>query len=137
MKSCCATSTSTISGGNRALKISRPLGRTGDEKDESEHDAATIYMTPFYARPYDGRGTAQLSQGSLPTASLAAPSDQSEEPIATFPFSDLSVGSMTAGVTVFGEPTNADATVVARREYSPYGLELTTDDLAETGAIRN
>ncbi len=26
-----------------------------------------------------------------------------------------------------------DATVVARREYSPYGLELTTDDLAETG----
>jgi RHS repeat-associated protein len=44
----------------------------------------------------------------------------------------LPVSSMTAGVTVFGEPTDADAISIARREYDPFGLELTSDDLART-----
>jgi RHS repeat-associated protein len=39
---------------------------------------------------------------------------------------------MTAGVTKYGEPTDADATVIARREYSPYGLELTAEGLSYT-----
>src|SRR5262249_36020460 len=48
-------------------------------------------------------------------------------------YSDLPVGSMTAAVTAFGETTDANATLIARREYSPYGLELTVDELAQTG----
>jgi RHS repeat-associated protein len=121
------------SGGNRALKIHRPLVRDDQEGKNEERDSATIYMTPFYARPFDRRGTVQLSQGSLPAASLTPPADQSEDPVATFLYSDLPVGSMTAGVTVFGEPAEANATVIARREYSPYGLELTNDTLAGIG----
>jgi RHS repeat-associated protein len=119
-------------GGNRALRIHRPLLRENDRPGK-ERDSATIYMTPFYARPFDRRGTVQLSQGSLPAASLTAPADQSEDPVATFLYSDLPVGSMTAGVTVFGEASDANATVIARREYSPYGLELTSDRLADIG----
>ena len=121
-------------GGNRALKISRPIGRLANDLEAREHDVATLYMTPFYARPYDAPGTVELSQGSLPVASLAAPADQNDDPVTTFLYSDLPVGSMTAGVTVFGEPSKSDGnTVIARREYSPYGLELTTDGLADTG----
>jgi RHS repeat-associated protein len=117
------------SGGNRTLKIYRPVVQ--DEK-EKEAEYATIYMTPSYARPYDKRGAVQLSQGSLPAASLAPPADQSEDPIVTYLYSDLPVGSMTAGVTKYGEATDASATVIARREYTPYGLELTAGSLANT-----
>ncbi|WP_157788340.1 RHS repeat-associated core domain-containing protein [Bradyrhizobium japonicum] len=124
------------SGGNRALKIYRPLW--WDEKEPvekerlKEREYATVYMTPSYARPYDKRGAVQLSQGSLPAASLSAPADQSEDPVVTYLYSDLPVGSMTAAVTKYGEATDARATVIARREYSPYGLELTSDSLADT-----
>jgi RHS repeat-associated protein len=118
-------------GGNRALKMHLPP-RT-DDVPEGAREAATVYMTPYYARPYDGRGTVQLSLGTLPAVSLTAPADQSEEPRTTFLYSDLPVGSMTAAVTGFGEATDVDATLIARREYSPYGLELTIDSLAQTG----
>jgi RHS repeat-associated protein len=118
-------------GGNRALKIGR-RPRT-DDLSQGAQESATIYMTPYYARPYDRRGSVQISLGTLPAVSLAAPADPSEEPRATFLYSDLPVGSMTAAVTAFGEPTQANATVIARREYSPYGLELTVDELAQTG----
>lgn len=121
------------SRGNRALKIDHPQVPGQREPAAKESAAATIYMTPFYSRPYDGRGTVQLSQGNLPAASLAPPADQSEDPLVSYLYADLPVGSMTARVTAFGEPSNADATVIARREYSPYGLELTSDTLATTG----
>lgn len=118
------------SGGNRTLKVHRPRPR---DPAGPEGEAATLYLTPFYARPFDRRGTVQLAQGSLPAVSLAAPADVSESPLATYLYADLPVGSMTAAVTVFGEPTDASAVVMARREYEPYGLELTTDDVAATG----
>lgn len=118
-------------GGNRTLKIHRPAGL--DNYPKAEREAGTIYMTPYYARPYNRRGSVQISLGTLPAVSLAAPADPSEEPRATYLYSDLPVGSMTAAVTVFGEPTKADPTLIARREYSPYGLELTVDGLAQTG----
>lgn len=118
------------SGGNRTLRIDNPRVKQPDGRDI---EAATIYMTPFYARPYDRRGTVVLSQGSLPTASLTPPASPSESPIVTYLYADLPVGSMTAGVTVFGEPTDPGSITIARREYEPYGLELTTDDLARTG----
>ena len=117
--------------GNRTLKIHRPP-RT-DDLPEGARESATIYMMPYYARPYDRRGSVQVSLGTLPAVSMTAPADPSEEPRATFLYSDLPVGSMTAAVTVFGEPIQANATLIARREYSPYGLELTVDELAQTG----
>lgn len=120
------------SGGNRTLRIHRPWIRDGNGPSEREREFATLYMTPFYARPYDGRGSVQISQGNLPTASLAAPADGSEDPVATYLYTDLPVGSMTAAVTVFGEATDTRAIGIARREYSPFGLELTTDGLAST-----
>lgn len=120
------------SSGNRTLKIHHPLTRKEGDKQERELEAATVYMTPFYARPYDRRGTVQLSQGTLPAASLSPPEDQNEDPVVTYLYSDLPVGSMTAGVTVFGEPSDANASVIARREYSPYGLELTNESMANT-----
>jgi RHS repeat-associated protein len=121
------------SGGNRTLKVHRPWLADQPGASEKEREAATLYLTSFYARPYDRRGTVQLSQGSLPAVSLAAPADPSEEPAATYLYADLPVGSMTAAVTVFGEPTDKSAITIARREYDPYGLELTTHPLAETG----
>ncbi|MFK4502883.1 hypothetical protein ABIF86_007174 [Bradyrhizobium japonicum] len=117
--------------GNRTLKIHRPP-RT-DNLPEGARESATIYMTPYYARPYDRRGSVQVSLGTLPAVSMRAPADPSEEPRATFLYSDLPVGSMTAAVTAFGEPIQANATLIARREYSPYGLELTVDEFAQTG----
>jgi RHS repeat-associated protein len=118
-------------GGNRTLKIHRPP-RT-DNLPEGARESATIYMTPYYSRPYDRRGSVQVSLGALSAASMTVPADPSEEPRATFLYSDLPAGSMTAAVTAFGEPTQANATLIARREYSPYGLELTVDELAQTG----
>ena len=119
------------SGGNRTLKIN-PCRAPQDKNKCAKEDEklAVIYMTPFYARPYDKRGTVELSQGSLPVASLTPPADQGEDPLATYLYSDLPVGSMSASVTALGEASDADATLIARREYSPYGLELTADDLA-------
>ena len=114
-------------GANRTLKINHPIG------DKGVGEAAIVYLTPYYARPYDGTGSVQLSLGNLPTASLTPPQDQSENPVVSFLYSDLPVGSMTASVSSFGEASNPDATVIARREYSPFGLELTVDDLAATG----
>jgi RHS repeat-associated protein len=120
-------------GGNRTLKIDRPWVRDENDSKEKEGEAATLYLTPFYARPYDRRGTVQLAHGSLPAVGLAAPADVSEDPFATYIYSDLPAGSMTVAVTVFGEPTDINAIVTGRREYSPYGLELTTDGPATTG----
>lgn len=120
-------------GGNRALKVHRPLIAGSGASKDREGEAATLYLTPFYARPYDRRGTVQLSQGTLPAVTLGAPAEFGEDPIATYLYSDLQVGSMTAAVTGFGEPTDTNAIVIARREYSPYGLELTTDSFAMIG----
>ena len=106
------------SGGNRALKIDRPT-------DVEHPRPVTVYMTPFYARPFDGRGTVQLSPSNLPAASLAAPANGSDVPTATYLFADLPAGSMTASVTTLGEPSDAKSSIVGRREYAPFGLELT------------
>ncbi|GGD34433.1 hypothetical protein GCM10011335_41890 [Aureimonas glaciei] len=123
------------SGGNRTLRIHRPrVDASGQPvKDEEAATTATIYLTPFYARTLDRRGSVQIAQGTLPSASLDAPGDGSEAPVVTYVHSDLAVGSMTASVTAYGEPWDAQAIVIGRREYSPYGLELTADGLAETG----
>ncbi len=112
------------SGGNRTLKM--------DQRADPQ-ETAIIYMTPFYARPYDKRGAVQLSTSSLPIASLTPPANASENAVVSFLYSDLAIGSMTASVTGFGEPGDANATVIARREYSPFGLELTNNSLALTG----
>nr|WP_246807009.1 RHS repeat-associated core domain-containing protein [Ensifer sp. ENS04] len=128
-------------GGNRALKMHQPdvfelaedanvpTANAGTEPRRIE--AATIYMTPYYARPYNARGTVQLSISTSPAVSMAAPADESEDPLATYLYSDLSVGSMTAAVTAYGEPDNGAATFIARREYDPYGLPLTSELLAK------
>ena len=89
------------SDGNRSLKIDRPTAADHPKPVE----AATVYMTPFYARPFDKRGTVQLSQSNLPAASFAAPANGSDDPTATYLYSDLTNGSMTASVTSFGEPS--------------------------------
>jgi RHS repeat-associated protein len=123
-------------GGNRTLKIDQPRNADGTQVEDADGElvqAAFIYMTSFYARPYDRRGTVELSQSSLPSASLTPPVNPGENPRVTWLYSDLPVGSMTAGVTLFGEPDNVEATKIARREYEPYGLELTNDALAQTG----
>ncbi|MGO7655512.1 SpvB/TcaC N-terminal domain-containing protein [Rhizobium ruizarguesonis] len=124
-------------GGNRVLKIrpalaeSRETGPGATDADDAE--AATIYMTPFYARDLDGHGAVQIAEGSLPTASLSPSADESEDPVATYLYSSLAVGSVSASVTAFGEVGDAQSTVVGRREYSPFGLELTADSIAQTG----
>lgn len=115
-------------GGNRVLKMHKPR-----DPSDGDSEAALIYLTPFYARPYDGRGTVQLAQGTLPAASLIPSADQGENSTVTFLYTDLPVGSMTASVTSFGEATDANSTVIGRREYEPFGLELTVDGLADTG----
>lgn len=122
-------------GGNRALRIHRSrIDAAGQALDDEEQSAtATVYLTPFYAKTLDHRGTVQLAQGSLPAATLDAPSDNSETPIVTYIHSDLAVGSMTASATAYGEAHDANSIVIGRREYSPYGLEMTTDWLAESG----
>jgi RHS repeat-associated protein len=120
--------------GNRTVKI-YPWSPEKDHGQKDDRETAILYMTPFYARPYDQRGTVQLSQGTLPAVTLAAPVDPSEDPVVTYLYSDLPVGSMTAAVTVFGEATYNNATVIARREYSPFGLELTSEELATTGRV--
>ncbi|MBZ9864248.1 hypothetical protein LB515_02555 [Mesorhizobium sp. CA15] len=127
-------------GGNRVLKIHRPLApkkhegtASDDAKQVEEGEAVTIYMTPYYARGMDGHGAVQIAEGNLPKVSLSLPADQSEDPVATYLYSDLAVGSVSASVTAFGEVDDANSTVVGRREYGPYGLELTADGLAKTG----
>ncbi|RWO75688.1 MAG: hypothetical protein EOS18_28965 [Mesorhizobium sp.] len=134
-------------GGNRVLKTHQPdvLAST-DNQDATENpeapkpnaeaeprkiESATIYMTPYYARPYNARGTVQLSIGTSPAVSMAAPADESEDPLTTYLYADLAVASMTAAVTAYGEPDNAGATLIARREYDPYGLPLTSEALAK------
>lgn len=136
-------------GGNRTLKLvesrPRPAGTAEPEGNGKDawSESALIYMTPFYARPYDGSGTVQLAAGTLPAASMPAPANSGESPVATYLYSDLAVGSMTAAVTAYGEPGDAAATLIARREYEPFGLELTNDSLAAmcpenlAGACRN
>ncbi|MBY5881157.1 hypothetical protein HFN46_18680 [Rhizobium leguminosarum] len=132
--------------GNRVLKMHQPdvleptapASQGADENSNAngearprEIEAATIYMTPYYARPYNARGTVQVSVGTLPAVSIAAPADESEDPIATYLYADLPVGSMNVAVTAYGEPNNAAATLIARREYDPYGLPLTSEALAK------
>ena len=121
-------------GGNRVLKIDRPMLPSKDAgKPAEEAEAATIYMTPYYARGLDGQGAVQIAEGSLPTASIVPSTNQGEDPITTYLYSDLAVGSVSASVTAFGEVEDANSIVIGRREYSPYGLELTNDGLAATG----
>lgn len=130
-------------GGNRVLKIHRPYlqnakeGEKGntDQSHSEEGEAVTIYMTPFYARGIDGHGAVQIAEGSLPKASLSLPADQSEAPVVSYLYSDLAVGSVSSSVTALGEVDDANSIVIGRREYSPYGLELTADDLAKTERV--
>jgi len=136
--------------GNRTLKMHQPkvfdgevASLEGGAKVDKTHnprldqkpgtvESAIIYMTPYYARPYDARGSVQLSVGALPVATMAAPADESEDPTVTHLYADLPGGSVTASVTAFGEASNGAATIIARREYDPYGLPLTADNLANT-----
>jgi RHS repeat-associated protein len=114
--------------GNRVLKIDRPVLGEGGAKTEAE--ITSIYMTPFYSRPADGRGTVQLASGDLPVASLTPPVSETAEPMVTYLYPDLAVGTVTASVLALGEITDANSTLIARREYEPFGLELTANKLA-------
>lgn len=114
--------------GNRVLKIHRPILEEDGEKKEWE--ITSIYMTPFYSRPADGPGTVQLANGDLPVASLTPPVSETAEPMVTYLYPDLAVGTITASVLAAGEITDADSTLIARREFSPFGLELTANKLA-------
>ena len=58
--------------------------------------------------------------------------NESEAPTTRYLYSDLPSGSVTASVTVAGEPSKADATSIVRREYAPFGLELTSEELASS-----
>jgi RHS repeat-associated protein len=111
------------SGGNRTLKIDRPW----DAVNGRQIETSTIYETSFYARPFDARGTVELSERNLPTAALSPPASGNEIPLTRYLYSDLSVGSVTSAVTVHGEPSQSSSAVIARREYSPFGLELTVE----------
>ena len=115
--------------GNRVLKIHRPI--LADDGERTEQEITSIYLTPFYSRPADGRGTVQLSRGSLPVASMTPPVSETAEPRVTFLYPDLAVGTVTASVLATGEVTNAEHTLIARREFSPFGLELTGMALAK------
>lgn len=115
--------------GNRVLKIHRPIREYDGERKEQE--ITSIYLTPFYARPADGRGTVQLSRGNLPVANMTPPVNETAEPRVTFLYPDLAVGTITASVLATGEVTNAEHTLIARREFSPFGLELTGTALAK------
>ncbi len=125
--------------GNRILKFRPAVGSelqsSACQKRVWNHagcEVATIYMTPFYARGLDGHGAVQITEGTLPTATLSPPADESEAPLVTYFYSDLVVGSTTAGVTSYGEVEDAQSTLIGRREYSPFGLELTVNELAIT-----
>jgi RHS repeat-associated protein len=124
------TASAKQSAAENALPSSTSYKADGEAKPR-KIEAATIYMTPYYARPYNARGTVQLSVGTLPAVSMAAPADESEDPVATYLYADLPVGSMNAAVTAYGEPNNAAATLIARREYDPYGLPLTSEALSK------
>ncbi len=115
--------------GNRVLKIHRPI--LADDGERTEQEVTSIYLTPFYSRPADGRGTVQLSRGSLPVASMTPPVSETAEPRITFLYPDLAVGTITASVLATGEVTNAEHTLIARREFSPFGIELTGTALAK------
>lgn len=114
--------------GNRVLKIHRPI--LEDDGEEAENEITSIYLTPFYSRPASGRGTVQLASGDLPIASLKPPVSETAEPMVTYLYPDLAVGTITASVLAAGEISNADDTLIARREFSPFGLELTANKLA-------
>ncbi|TJZ83095.1 RHS repeat-associated core domain-containing protein [Paracoccus hibiscisoli] len=114
--------------GNRVLKIHRPILEEDGEK--AEREITSIYMTPFYSRTADGRGTVQLASGDLPVASLTPPVSETAEPMVTYLYPDIAVGTITASVLAVGEITDAESTLIARREFSPFGLELTANKLA-------
>lgn len=114
--------------GNRVLKIHRPVDE--DDGEKAEHEFTSIYMTPFYSRPADERGTVQLASGDLPVASLKPPVSETAEPMVNYLYPDLAVGTITASVLAAGEISSSDDTLIARREFSPFGLELTANRLA-------
>jgi hypothetical protein len=85
------------SSGNRALKIDRPW----DADQKQIDDGATIYATPFYARPVDARGTVELSHGNLPDVVLSPPMNENEAPTTRYLYADLPAGSVTSAVVGF------------------------------------
>ena len=117
--------------GNRVVKIHRPLIQAPTEGSAAPLERATLYLTPYYARPANGRGVVQLASSNFPTASLSPPLNKNADPIVSYLYSDLPVGSSNASVMAFGELDSADTLVISRREYSPMGLELTPDDWAK------
>lgn len=48
----------------------------------------------------------------------------------TYLYPDLAVGTITASVLAAGEITSAEDTLIARREFSPFGLELMANKLS-------
>lgn len=107
-------------GGNRVLKIARP---------GEENEATTIYLKPYYAKPIKGRGTVQIAVGALPVASLTPPESENTEPLVSYHYADLPVGSVNATLLTVGEVGTEESAILTRREYSPFGLELTNDNL--------
>jgi len=111
-------------GSNRVVKKS--ISPNGDP-------AMTLYVTPFYARGYESRGTVQVSQNGRPVASIDVPyNDSNAQPGVNYLFSDLAVGSLSASVRTPGE-AGLDLPVIARREYSPFGMSLTDASIAMLG----
>jgi len=112
-------------GSNRVVK------RTWWPTEDSVDEEITLYVTPFYSRGYNNRGTIQISSDGQAQASIDMPyTSNASLPGVTYLFSDLAVGSLTASIRTVGEP-GIDLPVVSRREYSPYGLSLTSNDLAK------
>lgn len=113
-------------GGNRTVKIWRPIAEIEGESEELEH--ITLYMAPFYAKDWRDRGTVQLSFNNLPVASFRAPRPGAAPRNVTYLFNDLAVGSVSASILTLGTP-GVRAPIIGRREFSPYGMELTSNAL--------
>lgn len=116
-------------GSNRAVKLTLWPEKSDSGRRASDEDI-TLYVSPFYARSYQSRGTVQVTHSGQTVASIDMPYHTSAaRPGATYLFSDLGVGSVSASVRTPGEP-GVHLPVISRREYSPYGLSLSSNDTA-------
>lgn len=117
-------------GSNRTVKLSQ-WPRNSEEDRNENSDSLTLYVTPFYARNYENRGTVLINNGFGALASIDMPyGNSASAPGVTYIYSDLSVNNSNAAVRTLGE---AGITIpdISRREYSPYGYSLSPNRIAK------